>query len=109
MARRLVHHRLPKWETCTILRHPDDDDGSVRALTDYIDDRNMTYHPMRLPGNPQTGDSVEIAWGYFGNQKQHRVRVAGREYVAIADGPVWRALDTGEIIDMDRRSGGDGG
>ena len=94
-----VRHRTPKWEVCKVLRLAKDE-GAVRVLTSYTDDSNYTYHFMSLPSEPQTGDTVEVCWGYFGDKKQHRCRVAGREYVAIADGPVWQALDTGEIISM---------
>ena len=94
-----VRHRPVEWEDGWILRLAKDG-GGVRVITSYTDDSNYCYHPMSLPGNPKTGDKVAVAWGYFGDSKQCRCRVAGREYVAIADGPVWQALDTGEIVSM---------
>ena len=98
---RRVHHRAPKWELGTVWRRcPDVGPHAVDVVVAYSAEGNPLYRPMSLPGEPQLGDTVELGRGYFGERRQSRCRVAGREYVFIAPGPVWQALDTGEIISM---------
>lgn len=95
---KFVKHRAPKWQACEVLRLPEDG-GLIRAITNRAVADSYTYHPVWLPGEPQTGDTVQLCYGgYFCGLRQHRCRVAGREYAFIGNGPVWQDIETGEII-----------
>lgn len=108
MARETWRRRLrpPKWESYPVFKV--DPEGSQQLLTDYVSETHYTYRPARLPGNPQIGEIVGMRDAYKRLGWPPRCCVHGRDYEFIAPGPVWRAVDTGEIINMERRSGGDG-
>lgn len=77
------------WRFYTVYKTESDPPGRQRLLTEWHDEKNHTYIPASLPGQPKSGERVGL-WFPRKRGPYTHCSVGEQLYYAVCDSRGWR-------------------